>query len=169
MLRQAWTGERPVSSICTDRTDFEMLKTYRTNVLKLYSYNRNTRKKFWKYMYKKRGWSILCARSSTETAGSLRNPLTRRTPSYYLVNNAYLHFNKILCMYFVYVLPPHGNIFYLELKFRSFHPGWKTNIIPFYSGGWMKELNIVSHANFDIMSVTSAFIYNFRFDFWTDM
>ena len=31
MLRQAWTGGRPVSSICTDRTDFEMLKAYRTN------------------------------------------------------------------------------------------------------------------------------------------
>ena len=35
MLRQAWTGGRPVSSICTDRTDFEMLKAYRTNVLKV--------------------------------------------------------------------------------------------------------------------------------------
>ena len=29
MLRQAWTGGRPVSSICTDRTDFEMRETDR--------------------------------------------------------------------------------------------------------------------------------------------
>ena len=35
MLRQAWTGGRPVSSICTDRTDFEILKAYRTNVLRV--------------------------------------------------------------------------------------------------------------------------------------
>ena len=36
MLRQAWTGGgRPVSFICTDITDFEMLMAYRTNVLKV--------------------------------------------------------------------------------------------------------------------------------------
>ena len=32
VLRQAWTGGRPVSSILTDRTEFEMLKAYRSNV-----------------------------------------------------------------------------------------------------------------------------------------
>ena len=35
MLRQAWTGGRHVSSICTDRTDFEMLFGGR-NVLLLF-------------------------------------------------------------------------------------------------------------------------------------
>ena len=34
LLRQTWTGGgRPVSSICTDRTYFKMLKAYRTNIL----------------------------------------------------------------------------------------------------------------------------------------
>ena len=45
MLRQAWTGGRPVSSICTDRTDFEMLKAYRTNVLKVILLGSNKHKK----------------------------------------------------------------------------------------------------------------------------
>ena len=35
MLRRAGTGGRPESSICTVRTDFKMLKTYRTNVIKV--------------------------------------------------------------------------------------------------------------------------------------
>ena len=38
MLRQASTGGRPVRSICTDRTDFEMLKAYRTRSIVNFSF-----------------------------------------------------------------------------------------------------------------------------------
>ena len=45
MFRQAWTGGSPANSICTDRTDFEMLQAYRTNVLKVIQLGFNKHKK----------------------------------------------------------------------------------------------------------------------------
>ena len=56
MLRQALTGGRPVSSICTDRTVFKILKS-------LFSYSvrisQTLGRNFENIYYKKRGWSIL--------------------------------------------------------------------------------------------------------------